>query len=50
LIFIVDIGFVVVVVAVNFVYEYTVTAFRRDRSGHWIPLQMVVSHHVVARN
>lgn len=47
MIFIVDIGFVVVVVAVNFVYEYTVTAFRHDRSGHWIPLRMVVGRRVV---
>jgi hypothetical protein len=31
------------------IYEYTV-ALRHTRRGHWIPLQMVVSHHVVARN
>jgi hypothetical protein len=30
------------------VYEHTV--FRYPRRGHWIPLQMVVSHHVVAGN
>jgi hypothetical protein len=33
-----------------YVYEYVVTIFRHPRRGHWIPLQMVVSHHVVARN
>jgi hypothetical protein len=31
-------------------YEYTVAVFRRTRRGHQIPLQMVVSHHVVAGN
>jgi hypothetical protein len=31
-------------------YEYTVTVFRHTRRGHWIPLQMVVSHHVAAGN
>jgi hypothetical protein len=31
-------------------YEYTVAIFRHTRRGHWIPLQMVVSHHVVAGN
>ena len=30
--------------------EYTVTVFRHSRRGHRIPLQMVVSHHVVAGN
>jgi len=30
-----------------YVYEYTVTVFRHTRRGHWIPLQMVVSHCVV---
>jgi hypothetical protein len=30
------------------VYEYTVTLFRHPRSEHQIPLQMVVSHGVVA--
>jgi hypothetical protein len=29
-------------------YEYTVAVFRHTRRGHWIPLQMVVSYHVVA--
>jgi hypothetical protein len=28
-------------------YEYTVAVFRHSRRGHRIPLQMVVSHHVV---
>jgi hypothetical protein len=30
------------------VYEYTVPVFGHTRRGHQIPLQMVVSHHVVA--
>jgi len=29
-------------------YKYTVAVFRHARRGHQIPLQMVVSHHVVA--
>jgi hypothetical protein len=32
------------------VCEYTVALFRHTRRGHQIPLQMVVSHHVVAGN
>ena len=32
------------------VYEYTVAVFRLIRRGYWIPLQMAVSHHVVAGN
>jgi hypothetical protein len=32
------------------VYEYTVTLFRHTRRGHLIPLQIVLSHHVVAGN
>jgi hypothetical protein len=32
------------------VYEYTIALFRHTRRGHQIPLQMVVSHHVVAGN
>ena len=31
-----------------YVYDYTVALFRHTWRGHWIPLQMVVSHHVVA--
>ena len=31
-------------------FEYTVAVFRHSRRGHWIPLQMAVSHHVVAGN
>jgi hypothetical protein len=31
-------------------YEYTVAVFRHTRRGHRTPLQMVVSHHVVAGN
>jgi hypothetical protein len=30
--------------------EYTVAVFKHTTRGHRIPLQMVVSHHVVARN
>jgi hypothetical protein len=33
-----------------FLYEYTAAVFRHTRRGHQIPLQMVVSHHVVAAN
>jgi hypothetical protein len=33
-----------------YVYEYTVAVFRHTRRGHQIPLQMVVSHHVVPGN
>ena len=33
-----------------YVCEYTVAVFRYIRRGHLIPLQMVVSHHVVAAN
>ena len=32
------------------VCEYTVAVFRHTRKGHQIPLQMVVSHYVVAGN
>jgi hypothetical protein len=31
-------------------YKYTVAVFNHTRGGHPIPLQMVVSHHVVAGN
>jgi len=31
-----------------FICKYTVAVFRHTRRGHQIPLQMVVSHHVVA--
>ena len=30
-----------------YVYEYIVAVFRHTRRGHWIPLRMVVSRHVV---
>jgi hypothetical protein len=30
------------------IYKYTVAVFRHTRRGYHIPLQMVVSHHVVA--
>jgi hypothetical protein len=33
-----------------YVYEHTVDVFRYARRGHQIPLQIVVSHHVVAGN
>jgi hypothetical protein len=33
-----------------YVYEYTAAVSRHTRRGHRIPLQMVVSHHVVAGN
>ena len=33
-----------------YVYGYTVAVFRHTRRGHQTPLQMVVSHHVVAGN
>jgi hypothetical protein len=33
-----------------YIGEYTVSVFRHTRRGHQIPLQMVVSHHVVAGN
>ena len=32
------------------VYEYPVAIFRNTRRGHWVPLQMDVSHHVGAGN
>jgi hypothetical protein len=32
------------------VHELTVALFRHTRKGHWILLQMVVSHHVVTGN
>jgi hypothetical protein len=33
-----------------YLFEYAVAIFRHTRRGHWIPLQVVVSHHVVAGN
>jgi hypothetical protein len=33
-----------------YVYEYTVPVFRHTRRRYQIPLQMVVSYHVVAGN
>jgi hypothetical protein len=33
-----------------YVYEYIVAVFRHTRRGPQIPLQMVVSHYVVAGN
>jgi hypothetical protein len=33
-----------------YLYKYTVAVFRQTRRGHGIPLQMVVSHHMVAGN
>ena len=31
-----------------YIYEHTIAVFGHTRSGHHIPLQMVVSRHVVA--
>jgi hypothetical protein len=31
-----------------YVYEYMVAVFSHTRRGHQIPLQMAVSHHVIA--
>jgi hypothetical protein len=31
-------------------YEYIIAVFRHIRRGHWITIQMVVSHHVGAGN
>jgi hypothetical protein len=33
-----------------YLYDYTVAIFRLSRRGDQIPLQMPVSHHVVAGN
>jgi hypothetical protein len=33
----------------SYVYENTVAVFRHTKRGHQIPLQIVVSYHVVAR-
>jgi hypothetical protein len=33
-----------------YICEYIAAVFRRTRRGHWIPLPMVMSHHVVAGN
>jgi hypothetical protein len=33
-----------------YLYEYIVVAFKHTGRGHQIPLQMVVSHHVIAEN
>ena len=33
-----------------FMFLHTLSLFRLTRKGHQIPLQMVVSHHVVAGN
>jgi hypothetical protein len=33
-----------------YICEFTVALFRHTRKGYWIPLQMIVSHHVVAGN
>jgi hypothetical protein len=40
----------VVVVYLFYVYEYTIAVFRHTRRVHLIPLEMVVSHHVVPGN
>jgi hypothetical protein len=33
-----------------YICKYTVAVFRHTRRGHWISLQMVVSHHVGTGN
>jgi hypothetical protein len=33
-----------------YISEYTIIVFRNTRRGYWVPLQMVVSHHVVVGN
>jgi hypothetical protein len=33
-----------------YLYEYTIAIFRHTKRGYQIPLQMAVSHHVVAGN
>jgi hypothetical protein len=38
------------VIYLFYLYEYTVAVFSHTRRGHLIPIQMVVSHHVVAGN
>jgi hypothetical protein len=43
------VGFFVCFLDVLIIYKYTVAVFRHTRRGHQIPLQMVVSHHVVAK-
>jgi hypothetical protein len=35
---------------ITYIYEYSVADFRDTRRGHQIPLQMVVSYHVVTGN
>jgi hypothetical protein len=35
---------------ISYLYAYAAAIFRHTRRGHWISLQMVVSHHVVAGN
>jgi hypothetical protein len=42
--------FIFYVLFIYYLYEYTVAVFRHTRKEHQIPLQMVVSHHVVAGN
>ena len=34
----------------KYICKYILAVFRHTRREHWIPLQMVVSHHVVVRN
>ena len=38
------------VIYIFYIYDYTVSVFRHTRREDWIPLQMVVSHHLVAGN
>jgi len=47
---ILSLGFIKHYFLKRFIYyiQYSVAVFRHTRGGHQIPLQMVVSHHVVA--
>jgi hypothetical protein len=43
-----SLSFFKVFIYLFYVCEYSVVVFRHTRRGHQIPLQMVLSHHVVA--
>jgi hypothetical protein len=42
--------FIYLIIYFMYINEYTIAHFRHTRRGHWISLQVVVSHHVVAGN
>jgi hypothetical protein len=44
---VVKVSFLLRFIFLLYVYEYTVAPFRHTRRGHRIPIEMVVSHHVV---